>query len=425
MGLRELNTDLTEDHIALWEASRKFFSEVWRPAAIELDRLPDPQDVVAEGSVLWEVLRKNYKLGYHTMTFPKIVGGMELDPLSVALVTELMGWAAPDLAVSWGACLTPFILAMFSPNPEMRELTRKFIADKEGKMTGCWAITEPDHGSDWMLTGTEDGGNPAVAPQVRAVPDGDHYVINGQKSAWVSNGSFANHAALWVTLDPSRGMEANGIAVIPLDLPGISRGKPLNKLGQRALNQGEVFFEDVRIPKTMMVSDNPTSYALLASMQLAMANGWMGLCFVGTAQAALEEALAYSKTRVQGGKPISGHQNIKLKLVDMFASVEAARSLARRVAVYNIGRVRGMRPPALHYAIASKIFSTETAFRVASEAIQVFGGYGLSKEYVIEKIFRDARTAMIEDGVNESLAIEAADALLSGSDRWVIQAEAI
>ena len=158
-------------------------------------------------------------------------------------------------------------------------------------------------------------------------------------------------------------------------------------------------------------------------MQLAMANGWMGLCFAGTAQAALEEALAYSKTRVQGGKPISKHQNIKLKLVDMFASVEAARSLARRVAVYNIGRVRGMRPPALHYAIASKIFSTETAFRVASEAIQVFGGYGLSKEYVIEKIFRDARTAMIEDGVNESLAIEAADALLSGSDTWTVQGE--
>jgi alkylation response protein AidB-like acyl-CoA dehydrogenase/nitroreductase/NAD-dependent dihydropyrimidine dehydrogenase PreA subunit len=310
---------------------------------------------------------------------------------------------------------------MFSPQAEMQELTRKFCADQEGKLTGCWAITEPDHGSDWILFDAESGKNPACAPQVVAQLDGDEYVINGQKSSWVSNGSFASHAALWLTLDPSQGMGAGGIAVLPLDLPGITRGAPLNKLGQRALNQGEIFFDNVRIPGYMMVAQDPMTFEFMSNAQLGLANGWMGLLFGGTALAAFEEALEYAKNRVQGAKAIIEHQNIKLKLFDMFVSVEAARSLARRVAVYNSQLLDQMQPPAVHYAMASKILSTETAFKVASEAIQVFGGYGLSKEFHIEKIFRDARAAMIEDGSNETLAIGGADKLAAGRGTWVVQ----
>jgi nitroreductase/NAD-dependent dihydropyrimidine dehydrogenase PreA subunit len=251
--------------------------------------------------------------------------------------------------------------------------------------------------------------------------DGDDYVINGQKSSWVSNGSFASHAALWLTLDPSQGLQAGGIAVIPLDLPGITRGAPLNKLGQRALNQGEIFFNNVRVPKHMMIASDPRTFNLMSNVQLALANGWMGQLFGGTALAAFEEALEYAKNRIQGGKAIIEHQNIKLKLFDMFVSVEAARSLARRVAVYNSHLLDQSQSPTVHYAMASKIFSTETAFKVASEAIQVFGGYGLSKEFHVEKIFRDARAAMIEDGANETLAIGGADKLAAGRGTWVVQ----
>jgi alkylation response protein AidB-like acyl-CoA dehydrogenase/nitroreductase/NAD-dependent dihydropyrimidine dehydrogenase PreA subunit len=421
MGLRELNIDLTKEHVALWKETKKFVSEVWRPAAIELDRLPDPGDVIAEGSVLWDVFRKTYELGYHTMAIPEEFGGTRGDVLGGALMAEAMGWAASDLAVSWAVCTTPFAYAMFSPQAEMQELTRKFCADQEGKLTGCWAITEPDHGSDWILFDAESGKNPACAPQVVAQQDGDEYVINGQKSSWVSNGSFASHAALWLTLDPSQGMGAGGIAVLPLDLPGITRGAPLNKLGQRALNQGEIFFDNVRIPKYMMVAQDPMTFEFMSNAQLGLANGWMGLLFGGTALAAFEEALEYAKNRVQGAKAIIEHQNIKLKLFDMFVSVEAARSLARRVAVYNSQLLDQMQPPAVHYAMASKILSTETAFKVASEAIQIFGGYGLSKEFHIEKIFRDARAAMIEDGSNETLAIGGADKLAAGRGTWVVQ----
>jgi alkylation response protein AidB-like acyl-CoA dehydrogenase len=414
MGFRDLNVDLTKEHVALWDAGKRFFSEVWRPAAMELDKLADPQDVIAKDSLLWDVLRKTFELGYHRMLFPERVGGITADAMTSALITELMGWAAPDLAAGWGACAAPFVWAMVSSDPEMQDLVKRFCADKEAEMTGCWAITEPDHGSDSLRFEGEYCSVPELANQVRAVADGDHFVINGQKSSWISNGTIAKYAALWLCLDPSRGNEGGGIAVIPLDLPGISRGKPLNKLGQRALNQGEIFFDNVRIPKKMMIADDPGTYKLFSNFQMGVANGWMGLCFAGCAQSALEEALAYAKTRVQGGKVIFEHQSVRLKLFDMFVSVEAARSLARRVAVYNSSLRKQHQPMAVHYAMASKVMSTETAFRVASEGIQIFGGYGLSKEYLIEKIFRDARAALIEDGTNETLALEGAERLGMG-----------
>jgi alkylation response protein AidB-like acyl-CoA dehydrogenase len=420
MGLREINIDLTDEHIALRNAAKKFLEEVWRPAAIELDKLPDPHDVVTDRSTLWNVLEKTWALGYHKMAFPRSLGGMELDTLSIALISEEMGWAAPDLAVCLAVCITPFAYAQLSPDSEVRDLTRKFCEETKAKMIGCWAITEPDHGSDWLLYNLENDHGPKMIPQVRATPDGDHYLINGQKSAWVSNGTIATHAALWVSLDPSKGIEGGGIAVVPLNLPGISRGKPLNKLGQRALNQGEIFFDQVRIPKAMMVAQDPLTFKFLSNAQLALANGLMGLCFTGTAQAALEEAMKYSRKRVQGGKPICRHQNIKMKLFDMFVSVEAARSLARRVAIYNGHLLKKLQPPAVHYAMASKILSTETAFKVASQAIQIHGGYGLCKDYVVEKIFRDSRAAMIEDGTNEVLSLAGADHLLSARVRGEI-----
>jgi alkylation response protein AidB-like acyl-CoA dehydrogenase len=133
----------------------------------------------------------------------------------------------------------------------------------------------------------------------------------------------------------------------------------------------------------------------------------MGIVFAGLARAAFDEAYRYSKERVQCGRPIFEHQNIKLKLFKMYKMVESARSLARRTALHNAVSMSPAAPP----AVASKVLSTETAFKVASEAIQIFGGNGLSKEYCIEKIFRDARASMIEDGVNESLALAAMEYL--------------
>jgi alkylation response protein AidB-like acyl-CoA dehydrogenase len=199
-------------------------------------------------------------------------------------------------------------------------------------------------------------------------------------------------------------MEGQGLAIIPLDLPGISRGKPLDKIGQRPLNQGEIFFEDVKIPKEyMVITPDMGIMEGMGEAILAGANGGMGITFAGLAKAAYDEAYTYAKERIQGGVPIFEHQNIQLKIFKMFTLVEAARAATRRMAMYNAVN----QPPSATHAVACKCFSTETAFQVASEAIQIFGGNGLSREYPIEKIFRDARAAMIEDGVNECLSLAA------------------
>jgi alkylation response protein AidB-like acyl-CoA dehydrogenase len=233
--------------------------------------------------------------------------------------------------------------------------------------------------------------------------DGDEWVIEGQKAAWVSNGTIATHCLVYPTIDPSMGMAGGGICIVPLDLPGVRKGRPLNKLGQRALNQGEIFFDGVRVPKSYMLVEQD-SYEALLDITLSTANAAMGAMFVGVARAAYEEALTYTKQRIQGGKPLFEHQLIKHKLFNMFTKIEAARALSRAAMIYNYNNS----PPNIEYSIASKVFCTQTAFEVTSDAIQLFGGNGLSREYPVEKFFRDARASMIEDGANDTLMLTGA-----------------
>ena len=409
MAVVELDLNLTDEQKAMRDLVRKFGAEVARPAAIKLDKLADPQKVIAEDSVLWDVFRTYRQLGLHRRGYPEELGGLgNMDALTGCLIGEEMGYWASDLAISLGAAGNPFRVASLSPHPKVRDLARQYLEDTEAKLIGCWAITEPDHGSDWVLAVAGGSRQPECAPQVSAVKKGDRYILNGQKSAWVSNGTIATHAGLHVCLDRSQGMGGGGLAVVPLDLPGISKGKPLNKLGQRALNQGEIFFDNVELPEEYMVVPNPQVHTMMMPGVLTGANTGMGVTFAGLARAAFDEALAYAKERVQGGKPIIEHQNIQLKLFKMFTMVEAARSFSRRVSAYNAVTM----PGSAAHAVASKVLSTETAFMVASEAIQIFGGYGLSKDYHIEKIFRDAKTAMIEDGENSALSLAAAASLV-------------
>lgn len=402
MAYRDIDINLTDEQIALRDTIRKFGAEVMRPAGEKMDKLADPADVIAKGSVLWDVYKQYRELGFHRRSIPKAIGGMmeDMDPMSNLIMGEELGYADAGLAISLGAGGMPFSYAALFPEPKLQEMARAYAEDTKGEIVGCWAITEPDHGSDWVLGGND----PKRGPSVRGVLKGDEYIVNGQKAAWVSNGTIATHAVFHVGLDPNKGMEGQGLAIIPLDLPGITRGKPLDKIGQRALNQGEIFFEDVKIPKEyMVVTPDMGIMEGMGEAILAGANGGMGITFAGLAKAAYDEAYKYAKERVQGGVPIFEHQNIQLKIFKMFTLVEAARAATRRMAMYNAVN----QPPSATHAVACKCFSTETAFQVASDAIQIFGGNGLSREYPIEKIFRDARAAMIEDGVNECLSLAA------------------
>ena len=399
----DLNKQLNSDETSLKEQIHRFAAEVLRPAAAELDRLP-PEDVIAEGSVLWDVFRKLYGLGYHTRALPEELGGVMLSPLAAHIYSEEMGWGASDLAISLGVTAMPFVFAARSGNQALvRDYVIPFSQDKDVKFIGCWGVTEPQHGSDAVFMGNQAFNRPEVGFDLHAQLDGDEWVIRGQKSSWVSNGTIATHAMVHLGMDRSKGMAGSGVAFVPLDLPGVSKGKPLNKLGQRALNQGEIFFDDVRIPKDYMLV-TPDGYSFLGETILANANAGMGATFTGVARAAFEEGLHYARQRVQGGKPICEHQAVQLKLMDMFIKVEAGRALSRAAMLYNTTTV----PPAPQYSVAAKVFCTTAAFQVASDALQLHGGYGLAKEMVIEKLFRDARASMIEDGTNEVLSLAGA-----------------
>lgn len=406
---RELNVEFPKDIESVKENVHRFAKDVLRPAAVALDRMTDPRDVIALDSPLRSVFKQAYQLGYHVASLPTEIGGMGLRGLGMHVLIEEMAWGASDLAISLLATSFPFAAAAASGNPELYEkFVKPYIADRDGSLIGCWAITEPQHGSDELVPGTPQFHNPRVTGQVVARADGDSYVINGQKAAWVSNGTIATHAALYLTTEPKAGMAGGGIAFVPLNLPGVSKGKPLNKLGQRALNQGEIYFDNVRIPRKWMLTKSE-GYELEVERTLTFANSAMAAAFTGVARAAYEEALDYSKQRVQGGQPICEHQLVQKHLFEMFTKVEACRALSRAVMTYN----QTSTTPSLEHAIAAKTFCTQASFEVASDALQVFGGNGLSKEYGIEKLFRDARASLIEDGTNDVLSLAGARHILS------------
>lgn len=393
--ITDIEVGLSEPERSIRDTAHRFAEEVMRPAGKKLDALADPQDVIAKDSILWDVFRKHREIGLADIESATL----ELSPFERArlrcLTSEELGWGDSGLAISLGVANFHKTFAMMSGRDALID---RFVKSGQDEI-GCWAVTEPDHGSDSLTVTEPHFTDPAVRANCIATRDGDDYIIRGQKSAWVSNGTIATVAALFCTIDPSQGFKGGGVAVVPLDLPGVSRGKPTNKIGQRALNQGEIFFDDVRLPAEYMVVGSE-AYSAVVEQILTGANASMGVIFVGVARAAMEHAINYAKTRVQGGVPIIEHQSVKARLFKMFVQVEAARSLSRRVTYYN-----STNPPLLQYSIASKVNSTNTAFEVASQALQIFGGNGLTKEFPIEKLMRDARASMIEDGCNDILSL--------------------
>lgn len=392
----DLDPELTDVERAAWETAHRFARDVLRPAGEKLDKLP-AAEVIARDSILWDVFKKYRELGLGI--FEEDSDLSPHDQASIrCIVGEELGWGDTGLAISLGVSNFPAMMAQMSGN---QALIERFPIGT----LGCWAITEPDHGSDMInFDGTiNHPTGHSSRPNCLARRDGNQFVISGQKSAWVSNGTIAEAAALFCAVDMGDGPLGNGVFVLPLNEDGVKKGKPTDKIGQRALNQGEIFFDGLKVPADSMVVP-PEMYRAVADQILCLANGGMGTTFVGCARAALELAIDYAKSRVQGDVPIFMHQSVKSRLFKMYRKVEAARALNQRVVRINMTRTA----PLLEMAIASKVTSTQAAFDVASEALQLFGGAGISRDCPIEKIFRDARISMIEDGCNEVLGMVAA-----------------
>lgn len=377
------------------DSLHKFSVDQLRPIGQKLDRM-SPEEVIAPGSPYWEARAKYLELGISIDSLG------ELPPAEQAkmfcILFEELGWGDSGLAISFGAGILPAYLSLIFKNEYLRSLA-------PDEVLGCWGITEPDHGSDMLdpnrLMFHPEGsyGRPNCVATIR----GDEITVNGQKAAWVSNGSIAKVCILYCAADVGHGPSSqNGVALVfPLDLKGVTRGKPLNKMGQRALNQGEIFFDNVKLSKAHILA-GPDNYLEAVTAIHTLANGLMGATFTGVARAAYELALDYAHERKAGGVPIIRHQSVAHRLFHMFRKIEAARALTHRVVHYNLTAPSYC----LQAAMTAKVTGTQAAFEVASDALQIFGGNGLTMEYPMEKLLRDARASLIEDGCNEILAIK-------------------
>jgi len=399
----DLELGLTDEMRAIRDTCRRFATEVMRPVGITLDRM-SAEAVIAKDSPLWGVVE-----GYKALGFG---GGMSVDDPSLAPTERALLHCVVSEELAAGDVGLYITCGLLNIAPEIaRASGRQDLVEFFGARDEicCLALTEPNHGSDIVAFTEPSYRDPRVKPALKCRKAGDRYVLNGQKAAWVSCGTLSGSGIVFATFENSPvGLADGAVFLMPFDLPGISKGKPLEKMGQRSLNQGEIFWDNVEVPAQFLLAEGPEIYPLVWEMNLKGANISMGEQFVGVARAAYELALDYAKQWVQGGGPIIQHQNVKNRIFGMFQKVEAARALVRRVAMADAALPGGV---PFQYAASTKVFATQTAFEVAHDAIQVLGGNGLTREYPAEKLFRDARASLIEDGENSMLGLMAASRL--------------
>jgi len=402
---RELNLALPQSCESLRNEAHHFAVEWMRPAAMAIDRSAEAYPFSVAESRLGQVLKAAYGLGYHLALLPERHGGLGLPPIGVHILLEELGWGSAGIGLSLVASSIPATAVIADGRPELiAQFVKPFAENRDATWIGCWALSEPRHGSDHFLVGSDEFRYPTTRAQLVARPDGQDYLIEGQKASWVTNGGIATHALCSAAIEPSKA--AHCFFLIPLTTPGISRGEAPGKLGQRDMNQGTIVFDNVRIPRAWSLKGE--GFEQEVARVLAIAHSSMAAVICGTARAAYEEALTHSKRRWQGGKRICEHQLVQQRLFEMFSEVEACRALSRATLVYNWESAL----PSLENAIAAKTYCTRTAFQVADQAMQLFGADGFTPGNLIEKLFRDTRVSTIQQGANEVLGLAAVQRIL-------------
>ncbi len=422
---------LSEDERDVRDAVHRVAAEVLRPAAGELDRM-QPAERVAAGSPFFSALRTLRSLGYHRMFLPPEAGGPAepVSPRLQAIVLEELGWGSLGLATAFLVDLLPLVCAARYGSPSLRErLVVPWLEDDAGAFHGCWAVTEPDHGSDFMSS-LRDGAAPGLGRgQLVARPADGGWVLSGQKAAWVSSGPIATHAAVHAQAGTDGDMAHGLFAIVALGEPGVRRGPPADMLGVRDEPQGEIFFDNVFVPDDAVLVPPSPFYAVFGDQLLCMTSAAIANVAVGVARAALEEALRYARERVQGGRAIAGHKNIQLTLYSMFERVETARAFSRaaldHVQRAVIGSPDGGTGASPRHSRAAQVHAKRVAFDNAHDAVQVWGALGLNRASLVEKLFRDARCLLVEDGTLEVLALDAAIDLIHNYEHEVYDLEEV
>lgn len=368
--------ELNEDQRMFKEAARDFTSERLAPLAQEFDEKEEiPKEIYKELS----------ELGYLGMLLPEEYGGSGTDFLSYILVMEEFAkvCAALEISISVHNSLVSGAIYGFGTEDQKKKYLPRLA---KGELFGAYSLTEPTAGTD------------AGSLKTTAVLKGDHYLVNGTKS-FVTNAGIADLVILFVLTNPQAKSKGISCLIVEKGCEGLNVGAKEKKMGIRGSDTRELSFEDCKVPKENLLGEENKGFKLALTL-LDPSRVAVGAQSVGIAQAALDEALKYSKERVQFGQPICNFQAIQFKLADMATQIDAARLLVYRAASLHDRKIRCTREAAM-----AKLYASEVANWVVNEAVQIHGGYGYMKEYAVERYFRDARVTEIYEGTSEAQRI--------------------
>ncbi|MBM7618681.1 alkylation response protein AidB-like acyl-CoA dehydrogenase [Bacillus tianshenii] len=367
-----MNFLLSEEHEMIRKMVRDFAKNEVEPTAAERDE---------EERFDMEIFRKMADLGLTGIPFPEEYGGIGSDYLAYCIAVEELSRVCASTGVTLSAHTSLASWPIYKYGTE--EQKQKYLVPlAQGTSIGGYGLTEPGSGSD------------AGGMRTTAKLDGDHYVLNGSK-IFITNGGIANIYVVFAVTDPSSKHKGTSAFIIESGFEGFSVGKKEKKLGIRSSPTTEIIFEDCRVPVENMLGAEGEGFKIAMTTLDGGRNG-IAAQAVGIAQGALDAAVGYAKERVQFGKPIAAQQGVSFKLADMATSVEASRLLTYQAAWRESENLSYGKESAM-----SKLFAGDTAMKVTTEAVQVFGGYGYTKDYPVERYMRDAKITQIYEGTQE------------------------
>ena len=366
-----MDFQLSDEQRLFQQTAREFAEKEIYPVSAEYDEKAEwPAEIHQEA---WE-------LGLMNVFVPEEYGGPGLGCLDNVLVTEQVCWGC--LGVGAGVMLNalPCEVLLAAGNDEQKQ---KYLGLLTQKLAyGAYAVTEPGAGSD------------VAGMQTRAVKRGDEYVLNGSK-VWISNANYADWFVVLAKTDPDAGHRGLSFFVVERDTPGLSVGKPIPKLGQKAADTAEVFFTDAVVPASALVGAEGEGF-MIAMKAFDGSRPMVGAFATGLMQRCLDLSLEYAKERKTFGKPIIEHQAVAHKLAEMQMRLEAARLMTYQAAWLHDQGLRNTLQ-----ASCAKAFACDSVMWAATEAMQIYGGFGYSKEYPVEKLFRDAKVLQVYEGTSE------------------------
>ena len=378
-----MNFSLTEEQKMIRQTARDFAINELAPGAVERDE-----------KKIWprEAIQKMGELGFMGMMVSPKWNGSGMDVISYALAMEEIARvdASASVVMSVNNSLVCYLLEKFGSDFQKEKYLKPLAS---GKKIGAYSLSEPQSGSD------------ASNMRTVAKKDGDHYIVSGTKN-WVTSGINSDIVMLFAMTETGVGHKGISCFIVEKGWDGFEAGKPEDKLGIRASDTSELYFDNVRIPAENLVGGEGIGFKIALT---TLDGGRIGIASqaLGIAQASLDASISYSKERVQFGKPISANQGIQFKLADMAMSIETARLLIHKAAwAKQNGLDYG------HLASMAKVYASEAAMKASTDCVQIHGGYGYIRETGVERLMRDAKITQIYEGTSEIQRLVIARALL-------------